>query len=691
MNDQQPCAAKRGMNGRKMHDTKASPDIPAIDDVDMMHPVRKDGAVSELIGAVLLISIVVIAVSIVGVILWSQPPPQKIPSLSVSISNSSCNVTLTHGGGDTVENMYIALLVDGIDQTGTFIKQSTGAPWTSWGNGETLEYGPTHACLLTPQRVDIIYYAGTSRTILTSGYFGDLFSTGGAARPPGAPVSPDFTGTPLAGLVPFQVQFTGSSTGSPVSWSWVFGDGGTSTLQNPLHTYSNEQLYTVSLTVNNGSGTSTKTKPSYIAGYRPLIAEFTSDTQSGIRPLAVQFTDASLGSPVSWSWVFGDGGTSTAQSPPYTYLRHGRYTVSQTVTNASAGTNSTTKTNYITVTPNPIWYSCSWAYRKNITIDKAKVPSDQTNFPVLINLTSDNDLRTSARSDGFDILFTSSDGVTKLYHEIEKYNSGNGALLAWVNVPSVTSAANTTIFMYYGYPSSTDQQNRNAVWDANFRGVWHLKENPAGAAPQMLDSTSNVRHGTSAGTMTASDQVEAMINGGLNFDGTNDEITSAMDAITNEITVEAWARVTGTGTMRGIVNKMINTYAGYTLLRHSSNTFRFATGNPGTAGQYAASNVAYTDTNWHHIVGVRRGGTNYLYVDGVQQTQTFVRVITDSGSNFDIGRMRSNSNANWWNRDIDEVRVSNIGRTTSWIATEYNNINSPSTFHYVMGQEQWTC
>ena len=679
------------MNGRRLYDTPASSDIPAIDDVDMMDPARKDDAVSEIIGAVLLISIVVIAVSIVGVILWSQPPPQKIPSLSVSISNSSCNVTLIHGGGDTVENTYIALLVDGIDQTGTFIKQSTGAPWTSWGNGETIVYSPSYTCLWTPQRVDIIYYAGTSRTILTSGYFGDLFSTGGAARPPSAPVSPDFTGTPLAGFVPFDVQFTGTSTGSPITWLWDFGDGGTSTLQNPSHTYTSVQFYTVSLTVNNGSGTSTKTKTNYIAGYRPLIAEFTSDTTTGSRPLPVQFTDQSLGSPVSWSWVFGDGGTSTAQSPPYTYLRHGRYTVSQTVTNASAGTNSTTKINYITVTPNPVWYSCSWGYRKNITIDKAKVPSDQTNFPVLINLTSDNDLKISARSDGFDILFTSSDGVTKLPHEIEKYNNGNGALLAWVNVPSVTSAANTTIYMYYGYPASINQQLPTSVWDTNYRGVWHLKENPAGAAPQMLDSTSNARHGTSAGAMTLSDQVEAMINGGLNFDGSNDEITAPMDVITAEITVEAWARVTGTGTMRGIVNKMVSTYAGYTLLRHSTNRFSFATGNPGTATQYARSDSTYTDTNWHHIVGVRRAGTNYLYVDGVQQTQTFVRVITDSGSNFDIGRMRSNSNANWWNRDIDEVRVSNIGRTASWIATEYNNINSPSTFHYIMGQEQWMC
>ena len=79
MNYQRSGTVKRGMNDRRMYDTPVSSNMPAIDDVDMMHPVRKDDAVSEVIGAVLLISIVVIAVSIVGVILWSSHRPRKSP------------------------------------------------------------------------------------------------------------------------------------------------------------------------------------------------------------------------------------------------------------------------------------------------------------------------------------------------------------------------------------------------------------------------------------------------------------------------------------------------------------------------------------------------------------------------------------------------------------------------------------
>lgn len=68
----------------------------------------------------------------------------------------------------------------------------------------------------------------------------------------------NFSGTPTSGTVPLTVQFTDSSTNGPTSWSWDFGDGNTSTAQNPSHTYNQEGTYTVSLTVD-GSNTNTKT------------------------------------------------------------------------------------------------------------------------------------------------------------------------------------------------------------------------------------------------------------------------------------------------------------------------------------------------------------------------------------------------------------------------------------------------
>jgi PKD repeat protein len=66
-------------------------------------------------------------------------------------------------------------------------------------------------------------------------------------------LSAKFTSTPVSGQVPLTVQFTDTSTGSPVAWAWTFGDGGTSTEQNPSHSYNAEGSYTVSLTVTNAS------------------------------------------------------------------------------------------------------------------------------------------------------------------------------------------------------------------------------------------------------------------------------------------------------------------------------------------------------------------------------------------------------------------------------------------------------
>jgi PKD repeat protein len=78
------------------------------------------------------------------------------------------------------------------------------------------------------------------------------------------------------------------------------------------------------------------------------VANFSSLSSSGNAPLKVQFTDKSTGIPTSWKWNFGDGKTSTAKNPAYTYSKAGNYTVSLTVKSA-VGTSTKTIKNYITV------------------------------------------------------------------------------------------------------------------------------------------------------------------------------------------------------------------------------------------------------------------------------------------------------------------------------------------------------
>ena len=80
----------------------------------------------------------------------------------------------------------------------------------------------------------------------------------------------------------------------------------------------------------------------------PPVAAFSASPTSGYAPLNVSFTDKSTNNPTSWKWTFGDGTNSTSKNPIHKYSTKGNYTVSLTATN-TAGSNTTTKTNYIKV------------------------------------------------------------------------------------------------------------------------------------------------------------------------------------------------------------------------------------------------------------------------------------------------------------------------------------------------------
>jgi PKD repeat protein len=172
-----------------------------------------------------------------------------------------------------------------------------------------------------------------------------------------APVVPEanFTADVTEGYVPLTVGFTDTSTIENITaWAWEFGDGGTSEDQHPAYVYETPGLYTVSLTVTDGTNTTyAVTKPDYIAVLEEEEeerADFEANVTSGTAPLAVQFTDTSTVENITaWAWEFGDGGTSEDQHPAYVYETPGLYTVSLTVTDGTNTTYAVTKPDYIAV------------------------------------------------------------------------------------------------------------------------------------------------------------------------------------------------------------------------------------------------------------------------------------------------------------------------------------------------------
>jgi PKD repeat protein len=154
---------------------------------------------------------------------------------------------------------------------------------------------------------------------------------------PSAPVA-NFTASPMTGFAPLTVAFADISTGSINSRLWDFGDGTTSTVQNPTHVFNAVGTYTVNLTVTGYGGSTTMSKQ--IAVLSPVpVANFTATPTSGAAPLNVAFADLSTGNVTAWLWDFGDGTNSTVQNPTHVFNAIGTYTVNLTVT-GPAGTDT---------------------------------------------------------------------------------------------------------------------------------------------------------------------------------------------------------------------------------------------------------------------------------------------------------------------------------------------------------------
>lgn len=349
------------------------------------------------------------------------------------------------------------------------------------------------------------------------------------------------------------------------------------------------------------------------------------------------------------------------------------------------------------------WYATGglWTGRKTIDINHMKVSSTTgiTNFPMVFSVT-DLDLRSTGngggvgQTDGGDILFTASDGSTKLSHEIEKYTPATGELVAWVKIPFLSSTSTTRIYIYYGDDDVANQFDTTNVWDTNFKAVWHMEDDPSVACSgvsELCDSTSNARNADSNGAMTSGDLVSGKIGNSIDFDGSNDYFdtsTALSNFITNtNATMEAWAYPTEVGPT------ITSSYDGNTIVGDAGGFMGIHQGTISSVNNLWSQNYdgtddrvgsPYTGSVWTQIVLVHTGGTLFAYKNGVLVSSTASGNTNSLASNIRIGRAFS---SNYFGGLIDEVRVSNTARTSDWILTQYNNQNDPSSFYSYGGEE----
>jgi hypothetical protein len=336
------------------------------------------------------------------------------------------------------------------------------------------------------------------------------------------------------------------------------------------------------------------------------------------------------------------------------------------------------------------WYDSAWPYRKKISLLSSQVPSDLTNFPALISI-SDTDLSADAQSDGDDILFTASNGKTKLSHELEHYSSGS--LIAWVKLSSLSSSSDTEIYMYYGNNGALNQENMDDVWSNGYEAVWHIHDD-------FLDSAKN-NDGTNSGSLDSS----GIIGDGQDFTPESYINFGTWSVSSSQLTIQAWAnfddfnqddpRILTKSVSGGVQDHvfMLSLYNSGPLGERYLRS-RTKTGSSDSSGTNTLSSVSdpLDPDTWHLTAATYDGANMKIFKDGGNE------VAIDSHN----GDLRENNWEIWAGHNpggsfsqysldgkLDEIRISSVARSADWLTTEYNNQNTPLSFHSVGSEESW--
>jgi hypothetical protein len=280
---------------------------------------------------------------------------------------------------------------------------------------------------------------------------------------------------------------------------------------------------------------------------------------------------------------------------------------------------------------------------------------------------TDTDLASKARPNGNDIVFTDYFGQ-KLNHEIESYDPSSGHLVAWVLIPSLSSTEDTALFLYYGNSGAANQENVAGVWDTNYKAILHLNENTG----THFDSTFNNNNGTPFSPINQG--TTGKIDGCDEFTGGYVGLPRVCSSET-QFTFSAW--IYPRSGARYFISEWTD-YQGAFLQVSGDTEIQFYIN-----GQSVSKSVSLNQ--WHYVVGTFDGTTAWLWVDGNSPSSKSISPPTWPSQSMFLGDRSDHQRK--FNGFIDEVRVSNLARSSSWINTEYNNQKDPSTF-YTVGAEE---
>ena len=392
--------------------------------------------------------------------------------------------------------------------------------------------------------------------------------------------------------------------------------------------------------------------------------------------------------------TLSDGGGTTASFSSGLLASH-------SVTIADPGSVTITATATATGTSNSFTVNAltSYLFRKEITIDRSKIPSGcgttLPNFPLLFSVTHtdlirDTDCATGVDgpcdAQGDDIIFRALDTVTcggaekcTLDHEIESYDGTTGTVVAWVRLPAVKTDSHTEdtkIYVYYGNSNVTSStENVDGVWDVNYVGVWHLNESGSGTVGEFVDSSGTTNHGQGQGGVPTQD-LNGQISNAQDFDGTLNYIKIPYDVTLApaNFTISMWRKadvVEQSATFKSAAGDGYN--SGYALYGDGTNiNFRWGTGSASDN----AGLLSGTQTVWTYTTATYDGSTMDFYLDGgATSGQDTTPVFGYSGTT--DAQIGIANGLEEFDGLIDEVRISNTPRNACSIGADYNNQKWP--------------
>ncbi len=322
------------------------------------------------------------------------------------------------------------------------------------------------------------------------------------------------------------------------------------------------------------------------------------------------------------------------------------------------------------------WLS-GYSYRKQITVRDDNIDSDLTDFPVLAVIDSGIAGKMVDTINWYDIRFTDSDGQTLLKHEKENMSVSGGNF--WVKVPhayATPTGNQNKIYVYYGKSGATDGSESTEVWDANFKGVWHLGD----AGPTAVyDSTSNNKDGEKIGGVTFG--ATGKINSATSYDGSGDYLSVAglSESQGTSNTGCTWVTMSNVTDVerRMLFETKINFPISLGWNNSSSqNAFDAWTGLPGTFAGVVSTTHPVVNT-WYLVCSRVDVTTNKLaiFVNGEKQNEANIIFTVPAVSGLNIGTYRD-ADTRWMQGILDEIRISNSSRSDAWIKADYHSQNN---------------